>query len=108
MVARLLTVASALALSACATAPDYKAAAVSPSAAAPFIGVNPALVSDARPADDWWRLYRDPVLDALVQDALAANTDVRVAVVNLARARAVVREERGASEPQVGVGGSTQ
>ena len=108
MVARLLTVASALALAACATGPDYKAAAVSPSAAAPFIGATPALVSDAQPADDWWRLYRDPVLDALVQDALAANSDVRVAVANLARARAVVREERGGREPQVGVGGSTQ
>ena len=35
MVARLLTVASALALAACATEPDYQAAPVSPSAAAP-------------------------------------------------------------------------
>ena len=25
---------------------------------------------------DWWRLYDDPVLDGLVADALAANTDV--------------------------------
>jgi NodT family efflux transporter outer membrane factor (OMF) lipoprotein len=104
--ARLLTVTSALALAACATGPDY---APQPVAAGPFIGAAPsALVSDARPDDHWWRLYDDPVLDALVRDALAANTDVRVAVARLARARALLREERGAREPQVGLDGSAQ
>jgi NodT family efflux transporter outer membrane factor (OMF) lipoprotein len=60
------------------------------------------------PEANWWRLYADPVLDALVADALAANTDVRVAAARIARARAVLREERAAREPQVGVGGSAQ
>ena len=44
------------------------------------------------PDDDWWRLYRDPVLDGLVADALAANTDIRVAVARLdTRARVAAR-----------------
>lgn len=109
MVARMLTMASTSALAACAAGPDYKASAVSPSAAAPFIGASPSpLVSDARPDDHWWRLYNDPVLDALVQDALAANTDVRVAVAHLVKARALVREEQGAAEPQLGLDASAQ
>jgi NodT family efflux transporter outer membrane factor (OMF) lipoprotein len=107
--ARLLTVTSALALAACATGPDYAPQLLSASAAGPFIGAPPsALVSDARPDDHWWRLYDDPVLDGLVRDALAANTDVRVAVAHLAKARALLREERGAREPQLGLGGSAQ
>jgi outer membrane protein TolC len=43
-------------------------------------------------ADRWWRLYQDPVLDGLVADALAANTDVRASVARLQRARASLRE----------------
>jgi NodT family efflux transporter outer membrane factor (OMF) lipoprotein len=104
-----LTVASALALAACATGPDYHLEPASASAAAPFIGAQASrIVSEGQPAADWWRLYDDPVLDGLVHDALAANTDVRVAEARLQSARAALREERGAREPQVGVSGSTQ
>ncbi|MFK8330883.1 efflux transporter outer membrane subunit [Pseudomonas sp. BJa5] len=41
---------------------------------------------------DWWHLYQDPRLDALVSQALAANSELRVAAANLARARAQVEE----------------
>ena len=51
---------------------------------------------------DWWRLYNDPVLDGLIADALAANTDVRVAVARLARARAALREVKVDRLPEVG------
>jgi len=106
---RLAVTASALALAACASGPDYVARPASASAAAPFITAQGStLVSDAQPAGNWWRLYDDPVLDGLVRDALAANTDVRVAVARLAKARAGLSEERGAREPQIGAGGSAQ
>lgn len=105
----LLTSAAALALAGCASGPNYSAKPLSPAATAPLIGAaGSPLVSSEMPASNWWRLYNDAVLDALVTDALAANTDVRVAAARVARARAVLREERGAREPQVGVGGSTQ
>jgi outer membrane protein TolC len=45
------------------------------------------VVSAPVPAD-WWRLYRDPRLDQLVQQAMASNTDLRVAAASLLRARA--------------------
>ncbi|GAA4011060.1 efflux transporter outer membrane subunit [Sphingomonas humi] len=103
-----LVAASALALAACTSGPDYAARPLSPTAAAPFLGSGSPLVSAAQPAGDWWRLYRDPVLDGLVTDALAANTDVRVAAGRLERARALVRQARSAREPQLGVSAGSQ
>jgi NodT family efflux transporter outer membrane factor (OMF) lipoprotein len=109
MYRNLAAMSSAIALAACATGPDYHPQPVSASAAAPFVmAQGSTVVSDSQPAGNWWRLYDDPVLDRLVRDALAANTDVRVAEARLQRARAALREERGAREPQVGVNGSAQ
>src|SRR5687768_9777395 len=104
-----LAAASALALAACATGPDYRAGPVPTAAAGPFVGAaDPRLVTTADADGHWWRLYEDPVLDRLVADALAANTEIRVAVARLARARASLREVRGDREPRVGVGGGAQ
>nr|WP_315406216.1 TolC family protein [uncultured Pseudomonas sp.] len=50
-----------------------------------------SVVSAPVPAN-WWHLYQDPRLDALVNQALAANTELRVAAANIARARAQVEE----------------
>ena len=59
------------------------------------------------PADDhWWRLYQDPLLDGLVRDALAANTDIRVAVARLERARAQLRGARSDRLPSTTLSGS--
>src|SRR3546814_4188743 len=51
-------------------------------------------------------LYDDPRLDALVERALAANTDLRVAAANLERARAITREVRAVSDVQTSLDGS--
>lgn len=103
----LLTFASALALAACTVGPDY-APPVTPSAAAePFVSASTAAVNPLAPiAGNWWRLYDDPVLDRLIGDALAANTDIRVAVARLARARAALREVRVDRLPDVGAAAS--
>ncbi|MEB2650903.1 TolC family protein [Pseudomonas siliginis] len=53
------------------------------------------VISEPVPAD-WWRLYKDPRLDQLVQQAMASNTDLRVAAANLSRARAQVDEAESA------------
>jgi NodT family efflux transporter outer membrane factor (OMF) lipoprotein len=105
----LLAGASALALAACTTVgPDYKApspTAAEPSAAAPFIGAaSPAFTGD-EPPGRWWSLFRDPVLDGLIEQALAANTDLRVAAANLAQARAVLRETRAGRLPTTSISG---
>ncbi|TRW14943.1 efflux transporter outer membrane subunit [Glacieibacterium frigidum] len=103
MVRLLVASVSALVLAACATGPDYVRPAATAAAQAPFVSLSPA-VSTAAAADDWWRLYNDPVLDGLIADALAANTDIRVAVERLAQARATLREVRGDRLPQASAG----
>lgn len=99
----LLAASSVLALAACAAGPDYRPPATPATAAAPFATTGPETVLAPVP-EDWWRMYRDPVLDALIADALAANTDIRVAVARLGRARAALREVRSDRTPQATLG----
>ena len=101
------------ALAACTTVgPNYKlpAAAVAnaPAAQGAFLGANNPAVSQAPVPNDWWRLYDDPVLNHLIETALAANTDLRVAAANLARAQAVVTETRSQGDVQGGVSAAVE
>ncbi|HKT85781.1 MAG TPA: TolC family protein [Novosphingobium sp.] len=96
----------ATSLAACAAGPDYVAPTPPPAAEAPFVGSNSPEVSTAAPDDNWWRLYDDAVLNGLVADALAANTDVRVAVARIERARANLRASRSDALPQTSIDGS--
>jgi NodT family efflux transporter outer membrane factor (OMF) lipoprotein len=59
-----------------------------PTARAAFIGADDPRVAPDPVPNDWWRLYDSPTLDGLVRQALAANTDLRVAAANLHRAQA--------------------
>lgn len=99
----LLTTVSALTLSACAVGPDFVAPTPPVTASGPFLSTKAGVTTTA-PADaEWWRLYKDPVLDGLVADALAANTDVRVATARIAKARASLREVRGDRLPSTNI-----
>jgi NodT family efflux transporter outer membrane factor (OMF) lipoprotein len=101
------SIALALALAACSSGPDYVRPATPSAAAGPFVrGDSPAVQPLAPVPADWWRLYNDPVLDDLITDALAHNTDVRVAVARLERARAALREVKVDRLPQGGVAAS--
>ena len=109
----LISAAVLLGLAACAeVGPNYKvpAAAVAnaPAAQGPFMGAATAGLSQADARDDWWRLYDDPALDALVREALGANTDLRVAAANLARAEAVVSEAKAAGGWSASVSASAE
>ncbi|MEE4453258.1 efflux transporter outer membrane subunit [Novosphingobium resinovorum] len=100
--ARLLCAAAmALALSACATAgPDYhppeNAVSGTPSAQGDFVAARDPAFAQAPLPDRWWSLYADPRLDALVEEALTANADLRAAEANIRKAEAVLRETTGA------------
>ncbi len=102
-----MSIALALALTACASGPEYARPATSSAAAGPFVAAKSPAVQPLAPVpDNWWRLYNDPVLDGLIADALAHNTDVRAAVARLARARASLREVKVDRLPQGGVSAS--
>ena len=95
-------------LSACAAVgPDYHrpagAAANRESANAALIGAsNEAFTPEPLPAQ-WWHLYRSKPLDDLVQQALAANTDLRAASANIARAVAGLDYAAAAERPSATV-----
>ncbi len=95
----------ATALSACAAGPDFKAPTTPTTAGGAFIGATSPAVSQMAADDHWWRLYNDPLLDSLVQDALKANTDIRVAIANVERARAQLRGARSDKLPSTTLSG---
>nr|WP_314477447.1 efflux transporter outer membrane subunit [uncultured Pseudomonas sp.] len=91
---RLILAGMCLSLGACMTVgPDYElakdAAVQRPDLNGPLRQDADSVVSAPVP-DDWWQLYRDPRLNALVRQALSANTNLRVAAANIAKARAQV------------------
>ncbi len=51
----------------------------------------------------WWTVFNDPVLDRLVDEALAANNDLAAAAQRIDEARAQVAVTRGDELPSVGV-----
>ena len=96
----LATAALGVLLSACqAVGPDYslpdKAAVNRGDLQGAIAGEGSNVVSAPVPAD-WWRLYKDPRLDELVRQAMASNTDLRVAAANLQRARFQTQEAESA------------
>jgi NodT family efflux transporter outer membrane factor (OMF) lipoprotein len=99
--------AGALALSGCAVGPNYRAPKVQVDAAQPFVEgqASTTLLSAQPPRPDWWRLFQDPVLDRLIADAFAYNTDIRQAAANLRKARGALSEERAGLLPTTTVSG---
>ena len=68
-----------------------------PTAKAAFISGTDVTAAEA-PPDHWWKLFDDPILERLIEHALAANTDLRVADANLERAQALLGEARGGQQ----------
>ena len=93
-------------LAGCAVGPNYRQPPPPAAAAGPFVDPGTARVSNALPGPQWWRLFRDPTLDRLVIEALAHNTDVRVAAANFRRARAFLAEARNQRLPTTELSGS--
>lgn len=101
----------AAALAGCTTlGPDYQVPAGSvatrQSAQVPFAEAQEGVFQQNEVPGHWWRLYNDPTLDGLVEQALAANTDLRVASANLERAQAALRETQAQQQPSLGVNAS--
>ena len=71
---------AALLLSACAVGPDYRAPQT---ATASFVRADPATVSSERSEARWWTLFGDAALSGLVEQALAANLDLRIALTRV-------------------------
>lgn len=95
-----------LALVGCASVgPNYQAPPV-PVPPARFESAASPLYTGNEPPGQWWTLFGQPAVDREIRLALAANTDLRVAGANVARARAVLREARAGRLPSTDVSAS--
>jgi multidrug efflux system outer membrane protein len=89
VVRKLLGVIAASTLAACAVGPNYRRPAT-PLDAHFVNATQPGLAEDAA-VEQYWTRFADPVLNSLVEDAVAHNTDLRTAAANLQASRAVRR-----------------
>ncbi len=100
---RLMPAAAALViLSACSVAPVQPPVPSVPLPAA-FTQAGPAAASTQAFDGAWWAGYGDPALTALVEQALAANQDVAIALQRVAQARAGSDAQSSRLWPTVGV-----
>jgi NodT family efflux transporter outer membrane factor (OMF) lipoprotein len=103
---------SLLMLSACMVGPDYRvpdhALVNAASAKGAFVESSDPAVSGAPLLPNWWRLYSNPRLDALVEEALSANASLRMADANLEHSRALLSEAKTLRQPSVAIGGSVE
>ena len=88
----LLVVAVASVLAACAVGPDFHPPQVA--TPAEFIKVDSQQFTASNTETDFWKGFNDPQLDELIESALAANHDIRIAQSRLAEARALRGETR--------------
>jgi multidrug efflux system outer membrane protein len=99
----LLGVLCATAMSGCMLlGPNYKRPAVNVPAAYPEASTEGTLTVPA----DWWRLYKDPLLDGFVATGLQKNADLKLAIARMAEAEAVVREANAAFLPEIDADGA--
>ncbi|HUK05376.1 MAG TPA: efflux transporter outer membrane subunit [Burkholderiales bacterium] len=87
-----------LLLAGCALQPDYRRPPVELPSAWKQSAQNPERDGP------WWRVFRDPALDALVAEALEHNTDLAQAVARVDQARALAAQVDAALYPQVDAG----
>ncbi|MDQ0390949.1 efflux transporter outer membrane subunit [Labrys monachus] len=92
------------ALAGCAVGPDYR----QPSLAVPATWGNAKQAKPSRPPElaEWWRRLNDPLLNALIRDAVAGNLDVATTKAKIREARASYREAVGALQPSLDGSGS--
>lgn len=85
----------ALLLAGCAVQPDYERPAVELPAAWRESGQR------AADGGKWWRIYADPALEQLVEDALARNADLMLAAARVDEARALLAQADASFYPSV-------
>lgn len=93
---------SSFLLAACAVGPDYKPPETD--AAERFDNLDSEAFSTETAVADFWTLFEDEALVRLVNDALASNHDLRIALTRIAEARALRGESRLDFAPTVTAG----
>jgi multidrug efflux system outer membrane protein len=90
----------AAALAGCVVGPNYER----PEVAAPSAFQIEIEKAEGSADAVWWRQFDDPVLDGLIAEALAHNSNIAIATANVAQASAFLTQTRSQFFPQVGYG----
>jgi multidrug efflux system outer membrane protein len=90
-------------LTGCSVGPKYKRPEIQP----PADFYAERQISTSSEADlAWWDLFKDPVLQGLIREALKNNYDLQLALARVEQERALAGVTRSQYFPQVGYGGS--
>jgi multidrug efflux system outer membrane protein len=89
-------------LAACTVGPDYQRPEIEAPAQWRVEYREAAALANAR----WWQQYGDPALDRLVDDALVANHDLRIAAARIEQFLGALGTTRSRFYPQIGYGAS--
>lgn len=81
--------------------PQHSQVLGTPGSSGPFQGATGAGFSPEDVPQRWWRLYDAQVLDELIEQAFAANTDLRAARANLERSDAELQGARALRQASV-------
>jgi multidrug efflux system outer membrane protein len=84
----------------CALGPDY----IRPELMLPSVADNASANIDLFTATDWWKLFDDPTLNRIEDEALAYNRDLEIAMARVEEARALARIALADRLPVVGIG----
>jgi multidrug efflux system outer membrane protein len=93
---RLIVLLCALALGGCAVGPDYHKPSAGP-LPAKWKAESPWKTGEPRDAEikaDFWKVFDDPILDALEQEATTNSPDLRAAFERVEQSRAIARINR--------------
>jgi len=98
----IFVVACAVILAGCTMGPDYQRPVVDQPDSFRYA------TEDAQDTSNlsWWRQFQDPVLDGLINEALAGNKNLGIAAANIEQAAAVLTQIRSPLFPQANYGGN--
>ncbi|MGA9163380.1 MAG: TolC family protein, partial [Thiobacillus sp.] len=94
--------ALAAALGGCMTGPDYLRPQIDAPQTFRYAEQGARELADT----EWWKQFGDPVLDGLIDEALASNKSVQIAAANVQAAAAILTQTRSAFFPQAGYQGN--
>ena len=90
-------------LAGCSVGPNYQRPAID----APSVFRGDTSLTNGSAAElNWWQVYQDATLQALIREAFTNNYDLRIAVARVEQARAVAMEARAQFVPSLDYGGT--
>ncbi len=100
--------AAASILSACTVGPNYEKPNDPVPASFTKGGTSAGVTADDSALERWWAGFRDPVLTALIQQAITGNYNLQISTQHIREASDMVRIAGAADLPQVGFGAALE